>query len=243
MIKEKDIQIQKTKLILEEALEKLSNKYDFDFEIINMMNIKKEYHSNNEKYLSVLSCSEIDYLEKQKNEKRKIQWIAGRYAVKSALFKYKIRENSLLMNLSSINVLKDNNSAPYIAQYPDINCTISHSYPFCIAVVSRKNIGIDIEKIFLPETSLVNYYFNKKEKEVLKDFENAEEYSRKAIVSWTRKEAVSKVLRLGMKMDFKNLDTTEDKVYNDYIENGVINLDSFCCDTFCMSVAVADTDE
>ncbi|MFP4017196.1 MAG: 4'-phosphopantetheinyl transferase family protein, partial [Halanaerobiales bacterium] len=214
-------------------------------------------------------------------EKRKIQWIAGRYAVKSALLKYLIKSNrpDYITDLSyldlrssdkgpgigpesedidnfdlrsfglcnielsnkylrNIDILKGQDSAPYILQYNDINCSITHSYPFCIGVVSDKKIGIDIERIIPLRKSVIHYFYSEGEKGIIENCKSEDEYARKSISFWTRKEAVSKVLRLGMNMNFRELDTAEDTVYFHYLKNGVINISTFHSNAFCLSIAV-----
>lgn len=220
---------------LKEGLEALAGRYRFEYEIVNMNEIELRLQEGDD-LLRVLSESEYNYFMNLKLQKNRIQWLAGRYAVKSALFKYKLGGKSL-MNLSCIDVLKGQNSAPYIMQYPAIVCSISHSSPFCVGVVSEHSIGIDIEKVIIPEDSLIRYFYSKNEKEKLMNCKDSKEYSIRAMSFWTRKEAVSKLLRLGMQMDFKELDTADERIQLSLHDRDII-LASIDSGNYCLSLAV-----
>ncbi|MEJ6951887.1 4'-phosphopantetheinyl transferase family protein [Natronospora cellulosivora (SeqCode)] len=231
--------------IIENSMSRLYRDYKIYSAVIDMREIyirdKDELAFNQKKslrfkdhYLSILSNKEIEYLVDLSNTKNKIQWIAGRYAVKSALFKYKLREESL-MDLSCIDIIKGADSAPYLLQYPDINISISHSFPYCIAVLSEANLGIDLEKIFQLSGAVVDRFFTLGERNVLVNIDDDYQYSKKAIMYWTRKEAVSKFFRLGMKMPFKKVDTSKKEIIYDNVE---IKLISFDCSDFFMSIAI-----
>ncbi len=221
---------------LKAGLEALSGRYRFEYEIVNMNEIELKLKEEDD-VLKILSESEFKHYSSLKLPKNRIQWLAGRYAVKSALFKYKLGGKSL-MNLNCIDVLKGYNSAPYIMQYPGIVCSISHSSPYCVGVVSDKRIGIDIEKVAIPEDSLIRYFYSKNEKDVLKNCKDKGEYSIRAMSFWTRKEAVSKLLGLGMKMNFKELDTAEEKIQLSLLPDKDIVLASIDSGNYCLSLAV-----
>ncbi|MDP4180222.1 MAG: 4'-phosphopantetheinyl transferase superfamily protein [Bacillota bacterium] len=230
--------------LLYNNLDKISSKYGFEFCVVDMKEIEKRINSEfdlaQEMPIDVglaLSNAEKAHLYSIKLQKNRIQWIAGRYAVKSALFKYKLLSGSF-MDLSCIDILKGADSAPYIPQYPNITVSITHSFPYCIGIVSERKIGVDIENIFMPDDSLIQYFYTDNEKAVLKDKCCLKDYSEKAVIFWTRKEAVSKLLKLGMQLNFKKLDTSSDSIFLNY-ENGInVKLISFCCDCFCASLAV-----
>lgn len=215
--------------LINTSLESISGLYGFEFCVIDMSKIGERDLN----LLSVLSENEINHLDSLKIEKNRIQWISGRYAVKSALFKFKM-ESSPLMDLSCIDVLKGADSAPYILQYPDLCVSITHSFPYCIGIVSKMRSGIDIENLAEPKDSLIKYFYSTGEKKILEGLKDTEEFLRQAMIYWTRKEAVSKFMKLGMQMDFKSLDTSNDRII---LDNCSICLESFICGEFCMSLA------
>lgn len=215
--------------MINSCLESINKAYGFEFYVTDMRKIREKYL----KLLSTLSEKEIEHFDALKIEKNRIQWISGRYAVKSALFKYKL-ERAVLMDFSCIDVLKGEDSAPYISQYPDMCVSITHSFPYCIGLVANKNIGIDIEKISELKESLISHFYSTQEKVILEDKKGTNEYWQQAIILWTRKEAVSKLLKLGMQMDFKRLDTSIDTIVKG---NCLIRLKSFICGEFALSIA------
>jgi len=97
--------------------------------------------------LSVLSERELAHLKNLRNPKNRLQWISGRYAVKSAIFKYKAKERSII-DPRCLDVLKGADSAPFILQYSDMGVSITHAFPYCIGMVSDRAVGIDMERFF-----------------------------------------------------------------------------------------------
>lgn len=223
----------KTEYLIKNSLDSISGFYKFEFYLMNMIYTERKLEEKDLSLLSVLSEKEAGYMDNLKNHKNRIQWVSGRYAVKSALFKHRL-ESSGFMNPSCIDVLKGSDSAPYILQYPDLCVSITHSFPYCIGTVSKKRIGVDIEEVIKPEDSFITHFYSANEKKALKSLKGTEEYSRQAMVFWTRKEAVSKLVRLGMQLDFKNIDTSEDKIL---MGNFSVLLKSFVCNEFCVSIA------
>lgn len=218
-----------TEYIINSFLETYSKIHEFEYQVMDMRRVGEKDIN----LLSVLSEKEIQHLNSLKIEKNRIQWIAGRYAVKSALFKYKL-ERAALMDLSCIDILKGEDSSPYILQYKDMCVSITHSFPYCIGMVSNKKIGIDIEEISEPKESLIRYFYSNQENTILENLKKTDEYCQRAMIFWTRKEAVSKLLKLGMKMDFKKLDTSTDTIV---IDNCCICLKSIICGEFALSIA------
>lgn len=230
--------VDQTLKALYDCLQKMEDSYSFKFHIVDMREIEKRYNVFDDTLMMLLSNSEIEYLNNLKINKNKIQWISGRYAAKYALFVYKL-DNNNIMDLSCIDILKGADSAPFIVQYPSLRVSISHSYPYCIAVISECRIGIDLERVFEPEESLIRYFFCINEKNMLKNYNGVQDYSDKAMIMWTRKEAVSKLFGLGMKMNFAGLDASKDIFYSNEPYNNHIRLLSNICDDFCVSVAIS----
>lgn len=215
----------------------LTNRFKLEFDVVDMRDIENRFPLNGHELLTMLSGAELQYLKNLTLHKHKIQWISGRYAIKSALFKYK-SGNRRMINPNCIDVLKGADSAPYLLQYPGLHISITHSYPYCIGVIAETRIGIDIEAVFDPPGCLINYFYSDKEREHLRNQRESKARSIQAMIFWTRKEAVSKLLGLGMKMDFKGLDTIEEQLIISGLPGGVIQLISCTCNDFCLSTAV-----
>ncbi|AUG58316.1 MAG TPA: 4'-phosphopantetheinyl transferase [Ruminiclostridium sp.] len=225
---------QRTKHLIELNMGSIKKHIDLNYALVDMGKMHERLQLGESRCFSLLSEKEAGYLESFKVYKKKLQWLCGRYAVKKALFEYKALRKCIV-DLSCVDVLKGADSAPYIHQYPDITVSITHSFPYCIGVVSEKRIGVDVEKNFQVENSLIKFFFSEREKDVLFRIPDLNERNAQAIKYWTRKEAVSKFLRLGMKMNFKELDTVDD-----VLEAGgyKIKLFSFLCDDCCLSLAI-----
>lgn len=214
--------------MINRCLESINRAYRFEFHVVDM----REKDLN---LLSVLSDRELEHLDTLKIEKNRIQWVSGRYSVKSALFKYK-QDRGVMMDLSCIDVLKNDDSSPYIVQYPDLYVSITHSYPYCIGLVSDNKIGIDLERTSGQKESLIKHFYTLEEQQYLDVFKGKDDYWKQAMILWTRKEAISKLFKLGMRMSFNRLCTLKDTVEKD---NYSICLKSFICGEFALSVAAA----
>jgi phosphopantetheinyl transferase len=220
-----------SEVLIHEWLQQLSKMFGFDFDIVDMADLNNRGGLSAGEIDKILSAAEIVSLNKIKLEKNRLQWVAGRYAVKNAFSRY-LNSN---MDYRSIDVLRGADSAPYIPQFPSHIVSISHSYPYCVGMVAQRKIGVDIEKISMPDKSLIKYFYTENEKHALKNCTSDDRYSGKSMIYWTRKEAVAKLLRLGMKMDFGKLDTSNDLYYEN---NSVIKMESLECKDFCISIAV-----
>lgn len=233
-----DLEREQTEIscMVEEFLGHLSRKYGFNFSIVNMLELGQKLNKENTWVFSVLSGAEMEHFYNLRIPKNRLQWVAGRYAAKSALFKYKFRSRNI-MDLKCIDVLKGENSAPFVLQYPDVKVSITHSFPFCIGVVSERKTGIDIEKVDEYPYSLIKHFFCEDEKGVIN--KKTDHYSQleQSMIFWTRKEAVSKLLGLGMKMNFSDIDTSRDELWLGYPFNKSIILSSCLCKNFCLSLA------
>lgn len=190
--------------------------------------------SNNGRLISeILSPREMEIYNNYTLPKKRLEWLAGRWTAKIALSHYK-KWNNADTFYKEIDVLRGKNCEPYFLQYGNIALSISHCYPYCIAVVGEQDLGIDIEKVFMPEEALINFFYNSNEASALK---TAKDTSKTATIYWTRKEAVSKFLKLGMKLDFQKIDTVNDIVRLSEYEANKVKTVSFCNMWFCVSLA------
>lgn len=220
---------------LEKWLFQESEEVGFDFWIVDMRRTMRMLQTPSSVMENVLSPKERIRLGAFSMPKKKVQWISGRYAVKKALIKHmSVCDDQI--DLCSIDVLSGENSAPYIPQFADVHVTITHSFPYCIGVVSKRRIGIDLERVVDLRPTLLAIYFHSHEIQELEQSNTVKDVHH-AMVYWTRKEAVSKLLGLGMKADFKRLDTVEDRVDLGGYDFGEAYLRSAIIDEFSCSVA------
>lgn len=104
-------------------------------DIVEFARIKKMW---SEAFINRILCEEEKvYFETIKNEKRKVEYVAGRFAAKEAYSKlYKRFESPLLF--TEVKVLRDEFGAPYIkSAYKSedkIKISISHSENYVVAI-------------------------------------------------------------------------------------------------------------
>lgn len=212
----------------------MADEFGFEFAIVDMRQMMREIHGNSGNIMSMLSPKERIIFEGFSMPKKRVQWLSGRITAKTILLKM---ENLIEADLWRIDVLSREDGAPYILQYPDFSLSITHSFPYCIAAISKQKIGIDLEKVVPLRRSLVEMYFHSCEILELDRVKEGEEVDRQAIAYWTRKEAVSKLIGLGMKIGFKNLNTVEARMRLEEYALETVCLKTVFCDNLCFSVA------
>lgn len=86
----------------------------------------------------ILSEAELKVYSKFKKEKRKLEFIAGRFAVKEAYTKV-YKSFDVPLNFKDVSVLNDEFGAPYIeSSYKpndELHVSISHSKNYVVAIV------------------------------------------------------------------------------------------------------------
>ncbi|HOJ49392.1 MAG TPA: holo-ACP synthase [Spirochaetota bacterium] len=104
-------------------------------DIIEISRIEKVCKKNKNFINKILSKSEIDILNSIKSEKRKYEFIAGRFAAKEAFMK--ALGKGVSIGFSNIEVLNNDLGKPYIVYYGNLydNISISHSKDYAVAIV------------------------------------------------------------------------------------------------------------
>ena len=204
---------------LNSFLHNTAKKYEFSYELINLRRFMREVFGKDKNVWGVFSEVERTIINKYENPKKRIQWMAGRYAGKMAIKKIFAKgDNTDIANIDATKISIKNglNSAPFIEGYPQLNISISHSYPYCLTLVSRNRIGVDIENtISIVEPMLKLYYTINEINEInkliqLNNNNDKSEADFLATLYWTRKEAISKLQKVGMNMDFSKIDTVQE---------------------------------
>lgn len=165
-----------------------------------------------------LSSSESAYLQTLRAEKRKGDWLGGRFALKTLL----ARESGLLpvcalpaegggiaeMSAPALNVLKQidvvklPSGAPqvFVGSVPDARTvSITHSNGWAAAAVSAPGtfLGVDLEKVEPRSRAWAEDFFDEAEKGSASD-----EHLTKV---WTQKEAVVKLLGRGLSLNTREI--------------------------------------
>lgn len=172
-----------------------------------------------EKYEEFLTEQEkIEYAILKSNN-RKMEWLSARVALKKLLM-----DGNFIESPIHCQIEKDRFGCPQVkVQKEDIsmimNCSISHKKGIasvCVSYSPEVRLGIDIESITERPWRVRKAFINRH------DFvTGVKEAKENFSILWACKEAASKVIGLGMLMDFKKLTIIGDK-YNGFsvLKNG-----------------------
>lgn len=157
----------------------------------------------------ILSAKEQKYFDSLKFDKRKRDYLIGRYTAKKLLLENFIKDSKT--TFKDISILKDTDGKPelYInGKRPNFMLSISHSGDFASAVASKelKFLGIDTEKIEVRTRSWAEQSFYNTEYHTNSD-------DKFLTTLWAKKEAVVKALGVGLSVD----------LYDIRFENGKLN--------------------
>lgn len=218
---------------MQEFLETNAQKFGFFFGIQHIADMIASLDENGVGYASsILTDEENRVFKHLKIKKRKVEWLSGRIAAKKAFASY-MSSLHCTNRVSSISILNNQARAPYIVGHPELHLSISHSHEYAVALIARFKIGIDIEKIEPRPDSLAHYFCSQEERAMLEQ----EPMRKDELLTyfWSRKEAVSKFLGLGGKMNFKQISTVNDEIE---ISQEKIRLVSGECEGYWVSIAV-----
>ncbi|MCC7451379.1 MAG: 4'-phosphopantetheinyl transferase superfamily protein [Anaerolineae bacterium] len=155
----------------------------------------------------MLSADERAKLRTLKVDKRRADWLLGRWTIKRLLQSVISNRHGVMLPLDQLVVLNDPDGVPiaHVNGYPDLSISISHSngHAFC-AVVERRNarIGVDIERIEPRSDSFVTDYLTPDE---FNQVSSAADQDTLITAIWSAKEAALKALHLGLSVDTRSL--------------------------------------
>lgn len=138
----------------------------------------------------------------RKDKMLSYKFIKGRLqnALAYLLLIYALREEGVFIDMPEFYYGEHNK--PYLKNYPGWHFNFSHCKNAVCCVLSREEVGIDIEEIGNYKEHLAEYISNEEELEFLHNSENqADEFYK----LWTRKEAVFKMIGSGITKDIKNI--------------------------------------
>ena len=218
---------------MQKFLETNAQKFGFFFGIQSIADVASLFNKKGDDFASsVLNDDEFQIFKRFKIKKRKVEWLSGRVAAKQAFACYTASLHNT-NEISKTSILNNQERAPYIVNYPELHISISHSHEYAVAVIAPFKIGIDIEKIEPRPDALAQFFCSQEERAMLEK-ESMRRYEWMTFF-WSRKEAVSKFLQLGGKLNFKKISTVNDEVE---VSQEKIRLVSGECDGYRISIAI-----
>ncbi|MBT3392553.1 MAG: 4'-phosphopantetheinyl transferase superfamily protein [Elusimicrobiaceae bacterium] len=148
----------------------------------------------------ILCAKEQEYFASLKFDKRKKDYLVGRYTAKKLLLENFVKNAKL--SFKDISILKDEDGKPdlYInGEKSNIMLSISHSGDFASAIASTKLkfLGVDTEKIETRSESWAKQSFYNTEYPTNPQNQTDEFFT----TLWAKKEAVVKALGVGLSVD------------------------------------------
>lgn len=176
-----------------------------------------EYSKNDiNNFYNRLYSKKRNKVNKYKRQKNKISSIIGDMILSEILITYSLSYDNLDFAINE-------NGKPYIKN-ENYYFSISHSFDYIITTVSKKNIGIDIEKIRETQINTINYFATESEKKyILSSNTNIEE---RIFKIYTLKEAYFKMKGANLNEIFSvEFKIENDNVYcsDDNVRVGFIN--------------------
>lgn len=191
----------------------MQNKYQMLNEDIIVHDTSMDKYETLKTYFSkYLTNAEIESIEKYKNDIDRINHIISYTLPKIELAK--------LVNVRAedIVIIREENKRPYFKDY-DYYYSISHDSHYVAFVISKNNVGLDIEERQFKDLKALSYVAYEDE---IKECVNEDD----KLSLWTFKEAYSKFSGLGIGKYLKDIkkDLIKEEVQTIYINHLVITL-------------------
>ena len=160
-----------------------------------------------------LTLPEQEKIESYKNEVARIVHTISFTIPKIELAKV------LNVNPKDIVIIRNENEKPYFKDYPMYHYSVSHSNSYVGFVLSKNQIGLDIEQRVNRDFKALNFVSTSEEIEECKD--NDDKYA-----LWTFKEAYAKYCSKGLGKYLKDIHTSDSNIVTNtiYINHLVISL-------------------
>ncbi|MGD0004194.1 MAG: 4'-phosphopantetheinyl transferase superfamily protein [Anaerolineaceae bacterium] len=149
-----------------------------------------------------LSGEEKKRLSELRFQKRRTDWLRGRWAAKKLLLMADPGCSNL--PIQTVQVANETEGAPYLLiggnqRYPGV-LSISHCGPYALCALSDSKVGCDLEHIELRPDIFIEDFFTRAEVQYVRE---STEVLRSILVNliWSMKEAVLKSIGKGLHMD------------------------------------------
>lgn len=136
-------------------------------------------------------------------DKRRDEWLLGRWTAKRLIQAMLLQQNEHVVALDAIEISNDADGVPSATRNAEPvtpNLSISHSFDHALCAASATVVGADLERIEPREQNLVNDFFTANE--IARVNASAAE-TRNVIINaiWSAKEAALKALHKGLSVD------------------------------------------
>ena len=197
--------------VIKEYWEMSSLLNDTKVKIIPIKNVIEKFAQTPEEIIRYMKSQEKTAFQKIKNNKRKMEYLAGLIAAKELYSQ--IEKNPEVFG--KIEIRKTAKGQPYIynlkdKKKSDLFISISHSENYALAAIGSKPLGIDIEKIEDRNESFYKEAFTERERGTISNDKEL------GTVYWTIKEAVSKALGEGLNISLHDIEITDNQKNNRY---------------------------
>jgi 4'-phosphopantetheinyl transferase len=159
-----------------------------------------------------LSAQELALVNGFKAQKKQIEWLCGRFSLKTLVNEILNPDTPLDTPLSNIQVSYHEKGAPFLNAYPDIPISLSHSNKYTAAALccdSRMTMGIDIEQIGkMPDLFFMKTAFTEREIRHM-DLTPHEIYRH-----WTLKEAFLKYIKMGFNENLHRVEVIDNEIFH-----------------------------
>ena len=159
-----------------------------------------------------LSAAELEKFSTFRFEKRRNDWLLGRWTAKRLLQAVLLQQTDELIARDEIEIFNDADGVPHvtnlrvshamlgIADLEGLNVTISHSNDHALCAVSDHHIGADLEFVEPRAEYLVRDYFTANEIARVNASSPAQ-HDMVVTAIWSAKEAVLKAMHKGLSVD------------------------------------------
>lgn len=157
-----------------------------------------------------LTPIELEKLKSLKLEKRRKDWLLGRFTIKSLIQEYFWEVYEKEVSLSNIEIKNFDDGAPYFKLVSETNfqvfhrrisnISISHSHETSLCAISDFAVGIDLEFIEKRSNAFIHEFFSDIEVRFMENVSNTLNHLFVNLI-WSAKESVLKLFHLGLTVD------------------------------------------
>ncbi|MCD4742096.1 MAG: 4'-phosphopantetheinyl transferase superfamily protein [Desulfobacteraceae bacterium] len=184
--------------------------------------------------VTFLSELELKTLNKFKSLKKQLEWLSGRFLLKSCL----VSIVDSINELQNIVVAYGKEGAPFLPEFPDIKISLSHSGDYAaVAVCTKENvdIGVDIEQVGeKPDKNFLKIAFT--QKEIISMDDIVEDILKK----WTAKEAFLKYIKKGFNESLHKVEVIGERVFYNQEEAQVTVFSKIIDNNYVLSLVTGE---